>query len=230
MKKVFVFLSSVLILSCSQNTQDSCKWDYPVKPGMEEWGQFQSHDEMITACNIPKKTLTCLSTERLTNLCLQYPLLHNIYAFNFLDMGLDQLFINFNGIRELYDRQEVAEYLIKRYMEKIENLSLLEDEEVLSLEKGNFGISIWDLDALFSRVERKEDLKDVLQSLVVGYEAISKLSIDKRSLLEHNYFARAHVIIKMCEQCLDGDHLFTSFGPAPEYFDIINSLSYQLIK
>ena len=227
MKNLFVFiLISALFLSCSMDMQNNCdSWDYPVKPGMEAWKQFQTHDEMVAACRIPENVLFCLSTERLTDLCWQYPLLLDIFAVNFLDDGLDYLFISFNGINELYKRTYVAECLIKRYMEKIESLPFLETEN------GHFQISIFKLDALLSRVERKETLKDVLQALVIGYEVISKWKFNNKCLLDYNYFARAHVIIKMCEECLGlSNSIFTSFGPAPEYLDIIDKLSYQLIK
>jgi len=30
-------------------------WDYPVKPGMEEWRQFKTGQAMVEACQIPQE-------------------------------------------------------------------------------------------------------------------------------------------------------------------------------
>jgi len=73
-------------------------WDYPVKPGTEEWKQFKSHKEMTDACQIPEKILSSLSTKDLTAICLQYPLLIDMFAFNIPDYGIDAVFDNFNGL------------------------------------------------------------------------------------------------------------------------------------
>ena len=265
MKKFFVFLLSVLFLSCSQtqetnnsedtqsainskdtqsvrNCEDALLWDYPVKPGTEDWKQFNSHEEMVNACQIPDDVLVCLSTDKLTDLCLQYPMLLDIFAFNFLDNGLNQLFISFNGIRELYKRKDAAKSLTDRYMEKIQSLSFLENDEIEGIEKGKFSVSIWYLDALMSRIEvqdheNMEILQEVLRTLISGYEALNILNYDgKRSLYEYNFFARAHVIIKICEQCVEeipngkGNAVFAPHGANAETAEIIDRLSYQLIK
>ena len=138
-------LLSLLFFSCSQNTQidnynenvqfgdypaksdNDCEnarlWDYSVKPGMDEWAKFQSNEEMVYACQIPENILLCLSTEDLIDLCLRYPLLTDFFVFESLNTGLDKLFSDFNGIRELYKREDVSSSLLKRYNEKIQSFS-----------------------------------------------------------------------------------------------------------
>ena len=242
MRKLFVFILCLLFVSCSQNIHDgnNCNedWYYPVVPGMEEWKNFQTNNEKIAACQIPENILFCLSAEKLTDLVLQYPLFGNINAFNKLDDGIEQLFIDFNGIRELFKRKDAASYLTKRYAEKIQSLSFLEDESIDFYERFLFMMSINNLSVLFSRVEQQESLKEILRNLVMGYESISMSDNDyKFHMLEYNFYSRAHVIIKMCEQCLEkipyGKHnsVFYPSGPVwdPAY-DIINELSYQLIN
>lgn len=234
-----------LLLSCNPKQEEEAQenndcqwaqsWDYPVKPGMEEWKELNSNQKKVDACQIPDSVLFCLSTKRLTELCLQYPLLGDIYAFNFLDHGLDKLFMDFNGIKELYKRKEVSDFLIKQYIEKIQSLSSL-DEIPFDLI-----ISTSDLHALLSRVERQneesiENLREILRNLIIGYEAISMLSIDTRFLMTYHFFSRAHVIIKICEQCLEeipmgkGNSVFSPHGADAETIEIINRLSYQLIQ
>ena len=260
MKKLFVFISCLFIWSCNSQLDNNCAedWDYPVKPGMEEWKQFQTTEEMINAIQIPDNILFCLSTEKLTDLCLHSPLIFNAWAFNDLNQGLDQTFSELNGLRELFARKDAAKYLLKRYRANISSLSFLVDEDFeieedafiwryvvpgnlvhleLEIKKGALTTSTTLIDALLSRVEQQSDLKEILQNLVIGYEAISVLPTDISSVLrKFNFFARAHIIVKMCKQCIEEipngkiNTVFNHHEPDSETADIINKLSYQLIK
>ncbi|MCL1933189.1 MAG: hypothetical protein FWF53_05215 [Candidatus Azobacteroides sp.] len=249
MKKIFVFISCLLLLSCSQHFQDDTNtpvsgvlvWDYPVKPGTEEWKNFHSNEEMVEACQIPEDILSSLSTKDLTEICLRYPLLNDVFAFNSLSKGADKLFNDFNGIRELFKRKEAPEELLRHYNYVIQNLSFL-DEPATDLEKGRFIISVSTLEFLlgfhsYKAVVTKEDNKKVLQCLVAGYERKCKYPDYFRSLgpSETNFYSRAHVIIKMSPESLEEipgkeqNGVFRGW-PDKEIMDIINELSYRLIK
>ena len=222
MKKLFfTFVSCLLFVACGGNiikNQDSeealfgntsdydCQgaqlWDYPVKPGMDEWKQFQSNDEMVNACQIPKNLFFCLSTEQLAVLVYKYPLLTDIFAFNLLDIGLDKLFGDFNGIRELFEKEDVSSILIKKYVEKINDFSFL-NGEVSELEKGQFIISVYSMEILLSCIaqlenESKANLVKALKSLVEGYER-ECMSPNFKDY-NYNFLARTKVISKICKQ------------------------------
>jgi hypothetical protein len=92
-------------------------WDYPVKPGTEEWKKLESNEAMVVACQIPATVLQDISTSDLMNLCLQYPLLYDVFAFNNINAGLDKLFSDFNGIRELSQRKDALEILLDKYVD-----------------------------------------------------------------------------------------------------------------
>jgi len=236
-------LICLLFLSCSRdnNCEDAHLWDYPVKPGMEEWKQFQSNEEMVKACQIPKYLFPCLSTDELTDLCLQYPLLIDFYAFNNINNGLDKLFSDFNGIRELYKRRDVSSSLLKRYNEKIQNFFFL-DSDASDLEKGLFIISVSTLEALLRCVETNDNeiLKEILTSLVEGYER--KWALEYRDFFrglpaQTNFYSRAHIIIKISPESLvrfsNGiqNAVFTLIDYIDEAtVDLVNELSYQLIN
>ena len=246
MKKYFIFIISVLFLACSNNLPEppdeiNCEeWDYPVKPGMEEWGLVtKTYEERVKVCQIPENILYCVSTERLLDLCLQNPLFFNAWAYDYFDRGLDHVFRVFNGLPELYQREDMVHYLIKRYQEKIQSLDSTENKEDPLRGRFDFAMSIQKLDAMFSRVEQQESLKEILQNLVIGYERYKEIDMPTfgRDMFKFNYFSRAHVIIKICEPCLEeipyGKNN-TVFLPTnviwePAY-DIVDQLSYQLIK
>lgn len=216
-------------------------WDYPVKPGTEEWKKFNSNEEMVDACQIPEDVLTSLSTDDLTELCLQYPLLYDIFAFDNLNNGLDKLFSDFNGVRELSKRKDVFERLLERYKYKIQNLSFLEGE-VSDVEKGLFIISVSALEVLLSRFDIQDDAaegisREVLQNLVFGYERKS-IFVDyfKGFGFRTNFYSRIHVISKINKQSLEKlpqeaiNTVLFSGAVDVQSMNIIDELSYQLIK
>ena len=210
-------------------------WDYPIKPGMEEWKQFQSHEEMVNACQIPESILSSLSTKELTAICLQYPLLIDAFTFNILDDGLDALFNDFNGLKELFKRKEISSELLSWYKCQIQNFSLLDKEFISEVEKGNFLISVSILESLLSRCEQGVNYKEILQNLINGYEKELKYPNYIQSGLQINLFSRAHIIYKMCKQCIKefpqiDENVFLSSLFDQQTIDVINKLSYQLIN
>ena len=232
-----------MLLSCSQNLLDDtigCEcsnpptgklvWDYPVKPSMEEWKTFHSNEEMVNACQIPEDILFSLPTEDLTEICLQYPLLGDVFAFNLLSMGADKLYRDFNGIQELFKRKETSKELLKHY-----NCQMQAFEDV------NF-LSVWDLEFLIgfyvqkADILSKENYKKMLQGLLCGHEKeVVHYDSNFSYPFPYNFYARAHVIIKISPQSLekipykDSNGIFGGWLD-PKTMDIINELSYQLIK
>jgi hypothetical protein len=237
-----ILLLCVLFFSCkTEEFQENLPWDYPVKPGTEEWKKFTSNEEMVAACQIPDIILTSLSTEDLTELCLRYPLLADVFAFYNLQIGLDKLFSDFNGIRELYKRKKVADELLKRYNLKIQNLSFL-DGKASNIEKGSYIISISALEILLTRIdgqdnEDKEILKKILQSLVFGYERKRNYEDYFQGLgFRTNFYSRANIIAKIDKLSIEllpykdkNTVLFSGYVDA-ETMRVLDELSYQLIK
>ena len=215
---------------CSDAQATELSWDYPVKPGMEEWNQ--STKGILEACEIPDHILLSLSTKELAAICLQHPLLFSMFAHNIPDNGIDVFFNEFNGIRELFRRDEGAKELLIWYNCQMQNFSLLKKENLLDVERAGL---IWftnELEFLISRATG--NYKEILQSLVVGYEIKLEYYPDYlyESPLLNNVFARGHIIDKMCKDCLTEDQKNNIFGSfvQEEGKDIVDKLSYRLIK
>lgn len=218
---------------CDASTSKGLSWDYPIKPGSEEWKQLQSHLHKVFSCLIPNVLLPSLSTAELTAICLQYPLLFNILAFNDINQGFDTAIEEFNGLKELFNRADVSTELLKWYNCQIKNFSLLTDEMVNDFDKVSFMTSLSLLEILLTRVEDK--YKEVLQSLVDGYER--KLEYEhffSGKNMNINYFSRAHIILNFGEQYLleilglSSSSYFGVTVVPQETKDAINRLSYQL--
>jgi len=240
-KILIVFSLFVYVLNAQTIADKKVTWDFPVKRGTEEWKKFKNNEEKVNACQIPENIISSLSTEKLTDICLQYPLLYDIFAFNDMNEGIDNLFNDFNGIRELFKREQVSKELLKRYQEKIQNLSFL-DKTDSSAERGLFIISISALEVLLCRYQlqtnaTKENYKEILQNLVNGYEKKIMYVDEFRGFgLQTNFFSRAHVITKINEQFLEklpqrNKNAVLISGMADEQsIRMIDELSYQLIK
>ena len=271
-KYLYLFMACSLLVSCHQEMDRECCtceslepcdvyafaeglagltakpgiWDYPIKPGMEEWKQLNGREEKVRVCQIPEEALSSLSTEDLTNICLRYPLLHDVFVFTLLSTGADRLYIEFNGIRELFKRKDAAKELLKYYNFLIKNISVWDSEEE-GIRKENLKFSIGELEFLLgfymqkSDAITKEDSKKVLLCLVHGHEReIDYYDPYGSHTFFKNFYARAHVIIKISPQCIekiphkDQNAVFHSnviIGRLDkETVDVINELSYQLIK
>jgi hypothetical protein len=111
-----IFICFIFIY-CAVNAQDKkMTWDYPIKPGMEEWRKFKSMAEMYRACQVPESVLKQLDTETLTDICLNFPAYGVLFFHNTPQQGFDSYYSRFNGIRELLSRKDAGTYLLKKYL------------------------------------------------------------------------------------------------------------------
>jgi hypothetical protein len=241
--KIYVFVIFGLI-ACGLNaqvvTEKRVTWDYPVKPGTEEWKQLEGYKAKVDVCQIPERLLTSLSTEELTDICLKYPLLGDIYSFNTLDESMEHLYRNFNGIRELFGRKDAPGELLKRYNLKQKDFPLL-DGPLTLLEKGDIIFSASALEILLCHAVRhsgdKAVSREILQGLVNGYEEKIKYADYFRGPgFRSNFYARIHAI-----SILDGDsfgqlsqdgkrELLSSGWVNDASIEWIDNLSRQLVK
>ncbi|MFA5248594.1 MAG: hypothetical protein WC415_05255 [Patescibacteria group bacterium] len=90
-------------------------YDFPIKPGTDEWKKFTSYGEMLTATQIPDKMLKSMSTRALVKTCLDYPNSGSIGAHNSLQQGLEAIVSGFNGLQELLKRDDAGIELLAQY-------------------------------------------------------------------------------------------------------------------
>ena len=120
MKKVIVYigilLHFVLInISMILAQQKEIVWNYPIKPGTEEWEKLDTYKARLDAYNIPSDILVSISTKELVNTCLSYPEWRLIYTRNTYCAGLAYVGSIFNGFGELLNRTEAADILLAKY-------------------------------------------------------------------------------------------------------------------
>jgi hypothetical protein len=93
----------------------SAPYDYPVDPGTAAWFAFTTHEQMVSATQIPTTVLGGMSTHDLVTTVLDYPLFMDRLAFNSPQQGIDVMASRFNGIGALFGRPDAATTLLDLY-------------------------------------------------------------------------------------------------------------------
>lgn len=117
MKKQYFLIISALFFSVVLMGQHkiNTSYDFPLKPGMEEWKKFNSGKEMLEACQIPEEILKNMTSQALAETCLNYPLFIDYLAINDEREGVRLMINNFNGLKELSGREDGSTELINVY-------------------------------------------------------------------------------------------------------------------
>lgn len=65
-----------------------------------QWDAFDTYQQKVDACQIPDSLLPLLPTAELVQICMEYPLLMDAYAFDTLVKGMKEVINRFNGLKE----------------------------------------------------------------------------------------------------------------------------------
>lgn len=151
----------IVVSFCSVSAfpqQQSETYDWPLKPGMVEWKQLNSHQKMLQALQIPAEKLHNMSLACLVKTCLKYPLFSDIWYFNSLQDGMTRVVAGFNGLQELLHRDDAGLELYKIYKTmNPHNFS----QDWSDLQKGKYTVE-------FAKVEILLAQDGILASLMKG--------------------------------------------------------------
>ncbi len=191
--KISNFIKGIIIfffiaVPLTSFAQEKVTWDYPVKPGSEEWKALKNQKEKLDICQIPESILENISTISLLNLCFSYPLVYDVLAFNSIQTGMNEFKKNFNGINEFLQRKDAANLLVEKYS-KIQPRGY--DKNWNDIQKGYYSLEISIIELFLSQDEiinkmtltEKQDLiKELLKKLEEKedkelYGIISQMSI-----------------------------------------------------
>lgn len=146
MKKLPFVLCALLLIGCTEvnltteemNSSQSRAVSRSIgTPSFEfpniQWETFDTHDQKLAACEIPDSILPNIPTEELVEICMNYPLIFDAYAFNSPLQGIKKVISRFNGFQELMRRSDNCFYIFKYLKEndirKINFKSLAKIEE-----------------------------------------------------------------------------------------------------
>jgi hypothetical protein len=90
-------------------------WNYPTRPGTEEWNKLTSLGEMIAVCQVPEDVLAKMSTKGLVETAINYPLIGNIIFFNDKQGAINDILKQSNAIQALLQRPDAGTEMLARY-------------------------------------------------------------------------------------------------------------------
>ena len=118
MKKI-VLLIELALFTCVLNAQITAEkkvtWDYPVKPGTEEWRE-SSYEAKIKKSQPSKELLNSWDTETLFRYCINYPFNKVVLLFNNPNDGFKRVYEQSVVWQEFILRKEAIEVFIN-YLE-----------------------------------------------------------------------------------------------------------------
>jgi hypothetical protein len=183
-----IFLLCIVATTLAQ--QNSNAYDFPIKPGMEEWKSFKSHEEMLKALQLPTNVIKSISTEGLMYTCLNYPMFVDVWFSRDIRIGFEWLKKDFNGFNEFLNRKDSFNILFKYYQE-------MDPEKVVDkntlIEKGKFTGEICKVEIILTQPELLQNItfdekKSLLQEAEIKYQKmLGHKEFDIRSLTSNAY-------------------------------------------
>ena len=164
----------------SEKTTDSYK--FPITPTKtpEKWKEFQTHQEMLDACQIPDEILKNMTTEGLIETCLSYPMMGDMMLSNSTYQGFIRQVETFNGLKELLNREDAGRLLCEKYYNlSFDELLKTDDYPTFRLRYFEFIIS---QPNILSKMDKTNKKKLLDYSIKIAFLKSDKYS-DKFSIL-----------------------------------------------
>ena len=89
-------------------------YNYPVYPSMKEWEAFTTSQEMVDACQVPKTTLSKMSTQAVVQAIWEYPFLPDVLLRYEYQSDFEAMFSENNAYMELVKRKDAGTALFER--------------------------------------------------------------------------------------------------------------------
>lgn len=191
MKKVYLLIAVVFVCltSLSQTPYVSkVMFEYPFKQGSSEWNQFKNSTERIAALQIPQNIITQLPTEDLLEICLEFPYLSDVFAFDNFDMGFKAMSAKFNGFGELFKRADLVTVLLKHYEKIPEKISRTPN---CHEEWGNFSFQTYVLTYMLGLDEVYDNMDESQLHTLVNTTTYNLEQMEKRTELQGTLGFRA---------------------------------------
>lgn len=176
------------------NAQD--RYEYPVTPAMSEWATL-SVEEKRNMLQIPEKILHNMPTDVLIQAYTDFPLNSLVFAYNTKQDGFRRVHNEFNGLRELLQREDITASLIEYYKKMTVDGY---DVNWQPVEIGKFTFQFTYIELLLSQPEIINQLNQpetnfLIQELITKFER--KIDhIDEYSIvgLESSAYAISHIL------------------------------------
>ena len=181
MRKIALFLGLFLQLFCygQDGESEAIRYEHPFKQSDAIWNKFSSARERVLALQIPKDILKDIPTHNLLKVCLNYPYLTDMFAYNSQTEGFNALVQKYNGFKEILKRKDLVDALLDEYEQAPQNIHLINyaNEE----EKGLFSIKYYVLTYLLQQAMKDTDVNKNQRERIAELVRINKEMLEKNS-------------------------------------------------
>lgn len=225
MRKFIVLFGLLLLwLYCYGQSLETAdiRYEHPFKQGDDIWNKYSSARERILALQIPNDILPKIPTNNLLKICLDFPYLTDMFAYNSQKEGFDALVDEYNGFKDLLKRKDLIAALLDEF-EMIPNIihKIVFAEEK---EKGDYSFKYYVLTYLLKRAiidlgvnnDQKERISEsilVNKEIALKYpEIFGKLCVKAVNSLEKtinstNTRATTSLVVGQTVQIHDHDYI-----------------------
>jgi len=192
---VLLLMFTFNIGSYSQQLKNG--WNYPVKPGTEDWNNLKTEDERIAAMQIPFEILENMSSEELAFTCANFPLFGYYTAFDTPQDGIDIMFYRFNLFRFACKKKETISILVDLYkdagIEGWNKNKTLINNDYWTLKYNYLEYLIAQKDLLTNLDDKtKNDLIEIAKGKIS--EKLKSDSFNSISGISSSYYLIAHIL------------------------------------
>lgn len=161
---------------------------YPVTEDDEQWMEYQTHEEMIAACNMPDELVSEVETEKLVELMLEYPLLGDLLLYDNTGDGLEILSHESNILAELLKREDGGERLLDVYCDFEIKETSIPEEILYDIISGEVSLEECIED---EQIENKieQDKENLVQSIFLEAALVREEIVEKLTEEEINQLA-----------------------------------------
>jgi hypothetical protein len=114
MRNLFIILLVGIVISA--NSQDSISsFSFPIRPGTKEWESLTSPKQKLEALQIPNDLTVKMSTIRLLESCINYPITWFLFSNQTTDIGFKRWRDEFKALNIFYQREDRVDAALNLY-------------------------------------------------------------------------------------------------------------------
>lgn len=194
MKKIIILL--LLTIPLISFAQKEVIWDYPVKPGSEEWRNLSNEKDRFQAQQIPTNIIAKIPTDKLVKSCINLPSFGHYTAYKNIQTGFIILAIKFNGLKELSKRKDAMSELVKIYQTTGEHGF---SSSIKGINSSYWSLRLGWVEVILSQRKFLEqrtpsELKDLMKTCIEKYNMKQKSNRFSMSGTESTFFLMARIL------------------------------------
>jgi|GEM_PF-3036031 len=174
MKKIIFLAFIAIFLSFTPLFSQETSWDYPIRPGSEEWATLPTTADRVKAIQVPEDVLPKLSDQQLLDLILDYPFFLDYGLTNNPFTGYQRTLETLNAYEEFKARPKSLNIIFDYYA----NMDFSQINQLAkSADIGRFSLRISAIELMFADLSLEKSVS--LEESEKFLEGISKKYAEK---------------------------------------------------